>query len=243
MRDYFLTLFAVLVCADAQYFYPEPSVPELSTDYLPPPAEYLPPPPPSTTTTTTTTPRPVPTTEEPDVDYTPDSNIPDFSILRTTTTTQPPITTEHEHHHHHHEVPFWDFRESIPGEPEADYPILDKIPPTGFACNGRLDGYYADLEARCQVFHVCSKLPDGEYVKSSYLCPNGTIFHQENFSCQWWADVDCAVSDNFYNLNALIGVVPEDSGTSIVNKRSAVATLETSSNYAEKKEVLHNAHT
>ena len=46
-------------------------------------------------------------------------------------------------------------------------------------------GYYADLEARCQVFHVCSKLPDDHYIKSSFLCPNGTIFNQENFACQW----------------------------------------------------------
>lgn len=38
------------------------------------------------------------------------------------------------------EIPFWDFRESIPGEPELDYPILDKIPPTSFRCNGQLDG-------------------------------------------------------------------------------------------------------
>ena len=122
----------ILVCTNAQYFDPQPSITKLSTDYLPPPP------------TTSTTRRPVPTTEEPDVNYTPDSNIPDFSILRTTTTIQPSTTTEREHHHHHHEVPFWDFRESIPGEPEADYPILDKIPPTGFACNGRLDGNSID---------------------------------------------------------------------------------------------------
>merc|ERR1712035_206811 len=120
----------------------------------------------------------------------------------------PPVTTTTEHHHHH-DVPFWDFRESIPGEPEQDYPILDKIPSTKFACDDRLDGYYADLDTRCQVFHVCSKLPDGAYVQSSFLCPNGTIFQQESFSCQWWADVECASSANFYSLNAKIGVVPE----------------------------------
>ena len=38
------------------------------------------------------------------------------------------------------EIAFWDFRESIPGEPEFDYPILDKIPPTSFKCNGQRDG-------------------------------------------------------------------------------------------------------
>lgn len=38
------------------------------------------------------------------------------------------------------EIAFWDFRESIPGEPEFDYPILDKIPKTLFKCTGRQDG-------------------------------------------------------------------------------------------------------
>jgi len=46
-------------------------------------------------------------------------------------------------------------------------------------------GYYADSETRCQVFHVCSKLPDGQYIQNSFLCPNGTIFKQQTFSCEW----------------------------------------------------------
>lgn len=196
MRDYFLAFFVVfLACSEAQYTYPTPKIPFTtpSSEYLPPVTtpseEYLPP------VTTTTTEKP----------YEPDSNIPDIIIVKTTTTSKPTTTTEH----HHHDVPFWDFRESIPGEPEQDYPILDKIPSTKFACDDRLDGYYADLDTRCQVFHVCSKLPDGAYVQSSFLCPNGTIFQQESFSCQWWADVECASSANFYSLNAKIGVVPE----------------------------------
>jgi hypothetical protein len=45
-----------------------------------------------------------------------------------------------EHHHGHGDMPFWDFRESIPGEPGDDYPILDKIPETAFTCEGRLEG-------------------------------------------------------------------------------------------------------
>lgn len=38
------------------------------------------------------------------------------------------------------EIAFWDFRESIPGEPEFDYPILDKIPSTSFKCTGQRNG-------------------------------------------------------------------------------------------------------
>jgi len=111
------------------------------------------------------------------------------------------------------EIAFWDFRESIPGDPETDYPILDKIPVTSFACVGRIDGYYADVETRCQVFHICTSLPVGDPIKNSFLCPNGTIFNQETFACQWWPDVECESSSNFYNLNENIGKVPESSNT------------------------------
>ena len=53
-------------------------------------------------------------------------------------------------------------------------------------------GYYADQspESRCQVFHICS---NNRGYKSSYsfLCPNGTIFNQLYFICDWWFNVDC----------------------------------------------------
>ena len=51
-------------------------------------------------------------------------------------------------------------------------------------------GYYADEEAECQVFHICA----AEEAKYSFLCPNGTIFNQEYFICDWWFNVDCAES-------------------------------------------------
>ena len=94
-------------------------------------------------------------------------------------TTQRPLTPDEE------EIAFWDFRESIPGDPETDYPILDKIPKTAFTCKGKIDGFYADEETRCQVFHVCSAIPEADPIQSSFLCPNGTIFNQESFVCQW----------------------------------------------------------
>ncbi len=44
-----------------------------------------------------------------------------------------------------------------------------------FTCEGRPYGYYADVQAGCQVFHIC--LGGGD-VKWSFLCPNQTIFNQ-----------------------------------------------------------------
>ena len=53
-------------------------------------------------------------------------------------------------------------------------------------------GYYADPEADCQVFHICTADGQGGLAKYSFLCPNGTIFNQEYFICDWWFNVDCA---------------------------------------------------
>ena len=43
------------------------------------------------------------------------------------------------------------------GLPGRDYPTYDKVPPSFFTCQGRVDGgYYGDPETRCQAFHVCT---------------------------------------------------------------------------------------
>ena len=52
-------------------------------------------------------------------------------------------------------------------------------------------GYYADPDAQCQAFHICSANAEGGLAKYTFLCPNGTIFNQEYFICDWWFNVDC----------------------------------------------------
>lgn len=67
---------------------------------------------------------------------------------------------------------------AIPGEPEKDYPIFSEPPETSFKCQDQnYPGYYADPEARCQVFHICQ---EGNRI-DSFLCPNGTLFNQGLF--------------------------------------------------------------
>ncbi|XP_037091259.1 uncharacterized protein LOC119111553, partial [Pollicipes pollicipes] len=116
---------------------------------------------------------------------------------------------DEDHHHGGSSDPLQWLRDSVPGEPGVDYPIYATIPPTSFSCDGRVPGYYADVEAGCQPFHVCNTMVGDESMKLSFLCPNGTIFNQEGFACQWWSDVDCASAEQFYNKNEEIGKVPE----------------------------------
>ena len=92
--------------------------------------------------------------------------------------------------------------EAIPGIPGDDYPIFAEVPDTSFLCDGQADGgYYADPEAECQVFHICGSVGNGGLTKYSFLCPNGTLFQQQYFVCDWWFNVDCSTSEQFYSLN------------------------------------------
>ena len=66
---------------------------------------------------------------------------------------------------------------------------------------------YADVEARCQVWHQCFAGRSW-----SFLCPNGTIFNQEIFTCVWWFDFDCSTAESFYGLNADLYSGPSGDG-------------------------------
>ena len=57
---------------------------------------------------------------------------------------------------------------------------------------------YSDPEAECQAFHVCAADGRGGLAKYSFLCPNGTLFSQEYFICDWWFNFDCAEAENLY---------------------------------------------
>jgi len=121
-------------------------------------------------------------------------------------------TQEEEHHssggdHDHHSGdPIQWLRDAIRGEPGTDYPIFFSPPETAFKCTDQQwPGYYADVEARCQVFHICQ--PNGR--SDAFLCPNGTVFSQQNFVCVWWFDFDCATAPQFYELNSQLYAAPE----------------------------------
>jgi len=89
-------------------------------------------------------------------------------------------------------------QDGIPGIAGKDYPTLPTIPKTSFSCMKQpLSGYYADTETACQVVHRCHN----GGIQDSFLCPNGTIFNQQKFACQWWYEVDCTKAPQYYELN------------------------------------------
>lgn len=93
-------------------------------------------------------------------------------------------------------------RQTVPGEPGLDYPILANIPETSFQCQGKVfGGFYADPDTRCQVYHVCVQDSEQTLLPISFLCPNGTVFNQELFTCEWWFNADCTQATTFYQKN------------------------------------------
>lgn len=69
-----------------------------------------------------------------------------------------------------------------------------------FSCEGRVTGYYADVENGCRTYHYCTG--SNRY---TYECPNNTLFQQRIFICNHWYLVDCEGSERFYDANLLIG--------------------------------------
>ncbi|XP_045467349.1 mucin-5AC-like [Harmonia axyridis] len=102
------------------------------------------------------------------------------------------------------------YYQGVQGKPGVDFPILTKIPKTSFSCKDIETGYYADLETNCQVFHICE---DGK--KTSFLCPNGTIFQQSDLICDWWFKVNCTSSPLLYEESS------EQLQEEIIKKKSA----------------------
>merc|ERR1712156_124501 len=127
---------------------------------------------------------------------------------------------------------------SIPGVPGEDYPIYAEVPETGFTCEGQVDGgYYADGEAECQVFHICTADGAGGLAKYSFLCPNGTIFNQNYFICDWWFNFDCAEAEGLFSLNDEIAAErAEIDGAASDAAASYAAPSDAASDYAAPAE-------
>nr|XP_015913093.1 U-scoloptoxin(01)-Cw1a-like [Parasteatoda tepidariorum] len=95
-----------------------------------------------------------------------------------------------------------------------DYPTYSELdfPKTRFTCKNKLNGgYYADIEADCQMYHVCSADKNGTMKDTKFLCGNGTVFDQRHLVCQDYRRVQkCRESRKFYRTQATILEFLED---------------------------------
>ncbi|XP_063985992.1 uncharacterized protein LOC135167070 [Diachasmimorpha longicaudata] len=79
-----------------------------------------------------------------------------------------------------------------------------------FSCEGRIYGYYADVDNECQIFHVCIPQKNGA-IRWSFICPESTVFNQATFVCTWnYESIPCNESDQYYDLNKEFGKEEEE---------------------------------
>ncbi|XP_070385689.1 U-scoloptoxin(01)-Cw1a-like isoform X1 [Dermacentor albipictus] len=104
---------------------------------------------------------------------------------------------------------------ALPRSKRAAYELPDGVEflvgsvKTSFTCPAK-NGYYADVDNACQIFHVCNVVPkdDGstEVQQYSFLCGNQTVFNQFSLTCSLPEDaVPCGSSADFFYLNDRIG--------------------------------------
>ncbi|KAK7076604.1 hypothetical protein SK128_012563 [Halocaridina rubra] len=58
----------------------------------------------------------------------------------------------------------------------------------GFSCEGRLYGFYADVDNGCRAYHVCEPVEDEngvvlETAHYTFMCGQRTIFDQQQMLC------------------------------------------------------------
>lgn len=88
---------------------------------------------------------------------------------------------------------------------EAPSYSMEFLPQTSFSCNGKVNGgYYADVEAQCQLYHICSKNKNGFLEDIKFLCGNGTVFDQKKLVCRDFHRVRCQNAPRFYKHGSLL---------------------------------------
>ncbi|XP_028169030.1 putative uncharacterized protein DDB_G0271606 [Ostrinia furnacalis] len=71
-------------------------------------------------------------------------------------------------------------QQELEDEEEKEEPdrLSTLLQQTKFDCVSKQNGYYADPELNCEVFHYCA-----DNVKHSWICPEGFTFHQVHLIC------------------------------------------------------------
>ncbi|KAG0433149.1 hypothetical protein HPB47_020179, partial [Ixodes persulcatus] len=82
--------------------------------------------------------------------------------------------------------------------------VLGRQVQTSFQCER--DGYFADVDNDCKVFHVCRGVQDKDgqtkYSQYTFACGNQTMFNQASFTCAFTDEaVPCSSARDFFYLN------------------------------------------
>ncbi len=75
----------------------------------------------------------------------------------------------------------------------------------------------------------------------SFLCPNGTIFNQEYFICDWWFNFDCSQAQGLYSRNDEVAAEREQASLASASNVRNSYSPQPSSNTYEPAQSSYNA--
>ncbi|KAH9522273.1 hypothetical protein DERF_005860 [Dermatophagoides farinae] len=79
-----------------------------------------------------------------------------------------------------------------------------------FKCEKDKDGFFADVEYQCRIFHRCHTAHNAgnriQVLHYSFFCSDRLVFDQSTHTCRRRADaIPCETSPMFFDLNDRIG--------------------------------------
>ena len=83
-----------------------------------------------------------------------------------------------------------DTADSVANQSKED-PLQAILPKVKFVCKGRAEGYYADTDFDCEVFHYCKT----SGFRFTFVCPPKSKFNQKQMTCDYEAK-DSICSDS-----------------------------------------------
>ncbi|XP_023230621.1 uncharacterized protein LOC111630709 [Centruroides sculpturatus] len=94
------------------------------------------------------------------------------------------------------------------------------LPHVTFDCGGRTEGYYADIQFDCEVFHYCK--PNGE--RFTFVCPPKSRFNQKHMICDYdrYGMKLCHTAEKYFKLNENLYPKTEDEKNANLNSTPRV---------------------
>lgn len=118
-----------------------------------------------------------------------------------------------------------------------------------FECATKSEGYYADVDFQCQVFHYCKQ----NLLKFTFTCPTGSIFNQKELTCERSLNLDdplqvCQQSENYYFINSIMYNKTDNqkisltSNTMVTTETTATTTTTTTTSTTPRPHLNYNNH-
>lgn len=117
-------------------------------------------------------------------------------------------------------------------------PLQKILPKVKFNCRGKSEGYYADVDFDCEVFHYCKT----NGFRFTFICPPKARFNQKQMTCDYDyqnASKACAESAKYYHLNERLYNRNKSANTSAISTTASSDYREAESKAPNRQEIIN----